>query len=80
MVLPRRLAMDEGLELLNPVEDRLDTHPGALLGPMKPGNSVLVGGSHWMRSFFSRRLLFGSSTHRFSQKARKEVSDQETIV
>jgi hypothetical protein len=35
--------LDERLELLDPIEDRLDAHPGALRASMKRGNSILAG-------------------------------------
>src|ERR1700693_1741099 len=39
-----RLAVHERLELLHGIEDRLDTHSGALLVSMKPRNSILARG------------------------------------
>ena len=55
-LLQAGLAVDERLELLHPIEDRLDTHPGALPVPMKRGNSILAEGCPRMRSFLSRRI------------------------
>src|SRR5262249_55475253 len=49
------VALDEGLELLDSIEDRLDTHPGALPASMKPGNSILAERCPRMYSFPSRR-------------------------
>ena len=55
-LLQAGLAVDERLELLHPIEDRLDAHPGALAGSMKRGNSIVSGGCLRMRSLLSRRV------------------------
>ena len=44
LLLQARLAVDERLELLHAIEDRLDAHPGALPVSMKRGNSILAEG------------------------------------
>jgi len=41
-VLPMSLAVDEGLELLEAIEDRLYTHLGTPLVSMKRGDSILA--------------------------------------
>jgi hypothetical protein len=51
MFLEVSLSVHERLELLDPIEDRLDTHPGALLDRMKRGNFILIEACLRMRSF-----------------------------
>ena len=50
MLLHACLAEDKRLELLYSIEDRLDTHSGALPVLMKRGNSIMTDGCPRMRS------------------------------
>jgi hypothetical protein len=54
LLLDASLVVDEGLELLDAIEDRLETHPGALLVLMKCGNSIMPEGCPRMRFFPSK--------------------------
>src|SRR5258708_9572200 len=56
LFLQIRFAVDERLELLHPIEDRLNTHPGALPVLMKRGNSILAAGCPRVRSFPSKAV------------------------
>src|SRR5258708_38134487 len=57
LFLQIRFAVDERLELLHPIEDRLNTHPGALPALMKRGNSILAAGCPRVRSFPSKAVF-----------------------
>ena len=74
-----RLAGDERLELLDTIEDRLDSHPGALPVSMKRGNSILTGDCPGRRSLLSRpihRLLTHPQILRESRKRRTDAASR----
>jgi hypothetical protein len=56
LLLDVSLVVDEGLELLDAIEDRLEAHPGALPVLMKRGNSIVTEGCPRERSFLSKAI------------------------
>jgi hypothetical protein len=72
------LAVDERLELLHPIEDRRETHPGALPVPMKPGNSIVAEGCLWVRSFLSRPSLLPLTHPQIPRRSREKRGEIQT--
>ena len=68
VLLQARLAVDKRLELLHPIEDRLDTHSGALPVLMKRGNSILAQGCLRMRYSLLRTTRLLPLIHRILRK------------
>ena len=56
LFLDMGLAVDERLELLDAIEDCLETHPGALPELMKRGNSIMSEGCPRVRFFLSKAV------------------------
>ena len=68
VLLQARLAIDKRLELLHLIEDRLDTHSGALPVLMKRGNSILAQGCLRMRYSLLRTTRLLPLIHRILRK------------
>src|SRR5260370_32178582 len=78
LFLQIRFAVDERLELRHGIEDRLNTHAGALPALMKRGNSILAAGCPRVRSFPSKAVF--SPVHAPTDSAEEPKKEWEPML